>query len=109
MGGLSPAQGNARSSIQSAVAHSPPARAPTGWQQAVGELFDMLQLLSPDVRAIAIAAPTPQRDRAPDWLAAGTPARLRDDLVALLAAIACSAGRSISCAMRATRVRIGSF
>ena len=44
----------------------------------------MLQLLSPDVRAIAIAARTPQRDRAPDWLAAGTPARLRDDLVALL-------------------------
>jgi D-lactate dehydrogenase len=44
----------------------------------------MLQLLSPGVRAIAIAAPTPQRDRAPDWLAAGTPARLRDDLVALL-------------------------
>ena len=44
----------------------------------------MLQLLSPDVRAIAIAAPTPQRDRAPDWLAAGTPARLRDHLVALL-------------------------
>ncbi len=44
----------------------------------------MLQLLSPDVRAIAIAAPTPQRDRAPDWVAAGTPARLRDDLEALL-------------------------
>ena len=44
----------------------------------------MLQLLSPDVRAIAIAAPAPQRDRAPDWLAAGTSARLRDGLVALL-------------------------
>src|SRR5271169_3688850 len=84
MGGLSPAQGDAHSSIQSAIAHSPPARPPTGWQQAVIELFDMLQLLSPDVRAIAIAAPTPQRDRAPDWLAAGTSARLRDDLVALL-------------------------
>jgi D-lactate dehydrogenase len=44
----------------------------------------MFQLLSPDVRAIAIAAPTPLRDRAPDWVASGTPARLRDDLKTLL-------------------------
>ncbi len=46
----------------------------------------MLQLLSPNVRAILSSARTPQRDRAPDALAAGTPPRLRDDLVALLGA-----------------------
>jgi len=46
----------------------------------------MLQLLSPNVRAIMSSARTPQRDRAPDALAAGTPPRLRDDLVALLGA-----------------------
>jgi len=31
--GLSPAQRDARSSVQSAVAHFPPARPPTGWRQ----------------------------------------------------------------------------
>ena len=46
----------------------------------------MLSLLSPDVRAIAMSARTPQRDRAPDTLAAGTPAKLRSDLVTLLGA-----------------------
>ena len=44
----------------------------------------MLPLLAPNVRAIMSPARTPQRDRAPDWVAAGTPLRLRDDLVALL-------------------------
>jgi D-lactate dehydrogenase len=46
----------------------------------------MSLLFAPNVRSIALAAPTPLRDRAPDTLAAGTPARLRDDLVALLGA-----------------------
>src|SRR5215468_11594047 len=46
----------------------------------------MLPLLAPNVRAIASASRSPQRDRAPDWVAAGTPSRLRDDLVALLGA-----------------------
>jgi D-lactate dehydrogenase len=50
------------------------------------ERFAMLPLLSPNVRAIASAACTPQRDRAPDSLAAGTPAKLRNDLVRLLGA-----------------------
>jgi len=46
----------------------------------------MLPLLLPDVRAIAMSARTPQRDRAPDALAAGTPPKLRDDLTSLLGA-----------------------
>jgi D-lactate dehydrogenase len=46
----------------------------------------MRPLLAPNVRALAMAAPVPQRDRAPEWLAAGTPAKLRDELVALLGA-----------------------
>ena len=46
----------------------------------------MLSFLSPDVRAIAMPVPTPQRDRAPDLLAAGTPPKLRNDLVTLLGA-----------------------
>ena len=44
----------------------------------------MTPFLSPNVRAIMSSTGTPQRDRAPDALAAGTPAGLRDDLVALL-------------------------
>jgi hypothetical protein len=36
------------------------------------------------VEAIAFPAPSPQRDRAPDELAAGTPRKLRNDLIALL-------------------------
>ena len=48
--------------------------------------FAMSSLLSPNVRAIMSSARTPQRDRAPDALAAGTPPGLRDDLVALLGA-----------------------
>ncbi len=44
----------------------------------------MTPFFSPNVRAIMSSAGTPQRDRAPDALAAGTPAGLRDDLVALL-------------------------
>jgi len=46
----------------------------------------MPSLPSPDARAIMSPARTPQRDRAPDALAAGTPPRLRDDLAALLGA-----------------------
>ena len=46
----------------------------------------MLPLLTPNVTAIASTPRTPQRDRAPDWVAAGTPPRLRNDLVALLGA-----------------------
>src|SRR6266536_968450 len=46
----------------------------------------MLALLAPNVRAIMSPPRTPQHDRAPDWVAAGTPPRLRDDLVALLGA-----------------------
>ncbi|MGD0335288.1 MAG: FAD-binding and (Fe-S)-binding domain-containing protein [Xanthobacteraceae bacterium] len=46
----------------------------------------MTPFLSPNVRAIMPSTGTPQRDRAPDALAAGTPAGLRDDLVALLGA-----------------------
>src|SRR6516225_7919881 len=46
----------------------------------------MLPLLAPNVRAIMSPPRTPQRDRAPDWVAAGTPPRLRDDLVAILGA-----------------------
>jgi D-lactate dehydrogenase len=46
----------------------------------------MSPLFSPNVQAIITSARTPQRDRAPDALAAGTPPVLRDDLVALLGA-----------------------
>jgi D-lactate dehydrogenase len=46
----------------------------------------MTSLLSANVRAIMSSSGTPQRDRAPDALAAGTPPGLRDDLVALLGA-----------------------
>ena len=44
----------------------------------------MPQFLSPNVGAIMSSVRTPQRDRAPDALAEGTPRGLRDDLVALL-------------------------
>ena len=44
----------------------------------------MTKLLAPQVAAIAPAAATPQRDRAPDALAAGTPAALAAGLIALL-------------------------
>ena len=44
----------------------------------------MRPLLAPEVRAIMSLPRGPQRDRAPDWIAAGTPPRLRGDLVALL-------------------------
>ena len=37
------------------------------------ERFAMPSLFSPDIRAIMSSACTPQRDRAPDALAAGTP------------------------------------
>src|SRR3974390_2325065 len=46
----------------------------------------MVTLFSPDIRAILSPARTPQRDRAPDAVAAGTPPGLRDDLIALLGA-----------------------
>ena len=46
----------------------------------------MPSLLSPNVLAIAFPAPNPQCDRAPDGLAAGTPRKLRNDLIALLGA-----------------------
>jgi D-lactate dehydrogenase len=46
----------------------------------------MPALLAPNVRAIMSFPRTPQRDCAPDSIAAGTPPRLRDDLVALLGA-----------------------
>jgi D-lactate dehydrogenase len=42
--------------------------------------------VSPALRAVTSLPHPPQRDRAPDSLAAGTPQRLRDDLVALLGA-----------------------
>src|SRR6516165_3674961 len=48
--------------------------------------FAMPSLLSPNVQAIAFPTPNPQRDRAPDGLAAGTPRKLRNDLIALLGA-----------------------
>ncbi len=44
----------------------------------------MKKLLSPHAAAIAPTVAAPQPDRAPDTLAAGTPTKLRDDLVALL-------------------------
>jgi D-lactate dehydrogenase len=43
-----------------------------------------LVLLAPDVTRIAPDAPQPAADRAPDWVAAGTPDPLRAGLVALL-------------------------
>src|SRR6516162_9781720 len=46
----------------------------------------MPSLLSPNVRAITLSSCTPQRDRAPDALAAGTPHGLRDGLTRLLGA-----------------------
>ena len=46
----------------------------------------MAKLLEPDAQALAPTAPMPQRDRAPDELAAGTPAELREALVALVGA-----------------------
>ena len=48
--------------------------------------FTMSSLFSPNVRAIVSSAHVPQRDRAPDAMAAGTPPALRHDLVALLGA-----------------------
>jgi D-lactate dehydrogenase len=46
----------------------------------------MLQLFSPNPRAIGFPKHTAERDRAPDALAMGTPPRLRDGLVKLLGA-----------------------
>ena len=46
----------------------------------------MSPLLSPDVQAIALSGHQPQRDRAPDALATGTPTSLGADLIALLGA-----------------------
>jgi len=46
----------------------------------------MLQLFSPNPRAIGFPKHTAKRDRAPDALAMGTPPRLRDGLVKLLGA-----------------------
>jgi D-lactate dehydrogenase len=46
----------------------------------------MQPLFAPNVQAIIPATAAPQRDRAPDGLAAGTPRKLRDELVALLGA-----------------------
>jgi D-lactate dehydrogenase len=46
----------------------------------------MHAFLAPKVRAIMSPAATPERDRAPDSLAAGTPRKLRDDLRNLLGA-----------------------
>src|SRR6516164_3717555 len=51
-----------------------------------GPAFAMPSLLSPNVQAIAFPAPNPQCDRAPDGLAAGTPRKLRNDLIARLGA-----------------------
>jgi D-lactate dehydrogenase len=48
--------------------------------------FTMSSLFSPNVRAIVSSAHVPQRDRAPDAMATGTPPALRHDLVALLGA-----------------------
>src|SRR4051794_41853259 len=45
-----------------------------------------MALLEPDVREIAPPAPQPSEDRAPDWVAAGTPQPLRGELEALLGA-----------------------
>src|SRR5919109_3164775 len=44
-----------------------------------------VRLLEPDVRRIAPEASAPSADRAPDWMAAGTPRLLRRDLEQLLA------------------------
>ncbi|MFY9772193.1 MAG: FAD-binding and (Fe-S)-binding domain-containing protein [Xanthobacteraceae bacterium] len=48
--------------------------------------FAVPSFRSRNLRAMVSSARTPQRDRAPDALAAGTPPKLRDDLVALLGA-----------------------
>ena len=45
-----------------------------------------MQLLSPNVQAIIPPAHPAQRDHAPDGLAAGAPAKLRDELIELLGA-----------------------
>jgi D-lactate dehydrogenase len=45
-----------------------------------------MSLFAPDVRRIAPEAGEPAPDRAPDWVAAGTPEPLRSDLIALLGA-----------------------
>jgi D-lactate dehydrogenase len=45
-----------------------------------------MQLLSPNVRAISPPAHPAQRDHAPEGLAAGAPAKLRDELIELLGA-----------------------
>jgi D-lactate dehydrogenase len=49
-------------------------------------VFAMQLRLSPKIRANISPAHTAQRDRAPDVLAAGTPPKLRDELVELLGA-----------------------
>ena len=46
----------------------------------------MRSLLSPNVQAITLSGHPPQRDRAPDALATGTPKSLGEDLVALFGA-----------------------
>ena len=43
-----------------------------------------MALLESDVRRIAPEAPEPTEDRAPDWVAEGTPQPLRGELEALL-------------------------
>lgn len=46
----------------------------------------MLQLFSPNMRSIMPSVRAPQRDRAAEALAAGTPPKLRADLVAFVGA-----------------------
>ena len=51
--GLSPAQRDARSSVQSAVAHFPPARPPTGWRQVPIKPPEDLPPFQPEAKALA--------------------------------------------------------
>jgi D-lactate dehydrogenase len=44
----------------------------------------MPPILAPDVQALVPPRPSPQHDRAPDWVALGTPAALRDALAAIV-------------------------
>jgi D-lactate dehydrogenase len=64
-----------------------------------------VSLLAPDVSRIAPQEPQPASDRAPDWVAGGTPEPLRSELIELLGPDRVLARGSTSSATPPTRAR----
>ena len=58
----------------------------SAWLRACGSNRSRVALLEPKTERIAPAAPVPAQDRAPDWVAGGTPEPLRSQLIAELGA-----------------------